>query len=251
MKKSFNKFLIIKSILCVELIIYGSFIYLDFTAKYKPVYSIVLKYIGIWLCFIIALLIGNSGHDNKDTKLLQLAFCFTVLADLFLLVLNYNSLGIFVFCFVQVTYILRHSRGRKQKCGFYKLIISLILIAAVTKLLISYLHLANIAWNNENNIVIILGSMYLFLLSCSLLKAWKTLSGKFYSKYTSFLISIGMTLFFLCDINVGISDIASSVIVNGTHIEYFSGFLVWIFYLPSQVTLALSGYRNLNYSLIK
>jgi YhhN-like protein. len=196
------------------------------------------------LCFIIVLLIGNSGHDEKDTKLLQIAFFFTVIADVFLVILDYNWLGIFSFCFVQGMYILRHSRGAKEKCKIYKIILCIILIAIVAEGVIRNLNIVSIEWNRTREGLVIIGTVYLTLLCCSLSTAWKTLNGKFYPKYTAFLISIGMTLFFLCDINVGISGIASSIIAKESQIESYSRFLVWIFYLPSQVLLALSGYRR-------
>ena len=150
MKKGINKFLIIKLMLCVELIIYCSFIYLDFSTEYKSVCSTKLKYIGIVLCLIMTLLIGNSGHDKKDTKLLQLAFSFTVSADLCMVILDYNVLGTFLFCFVQATYIVRHSRALKKKCRFYLITVSIILIVFIAKLATSKIDITNIGYDNTH-----------------------------------------------------------------------------------------------------
>lgn len=212
---------------------------MDFTTNYRSIY---LKYVSVLLCFIMVLLIGNSGRDKKDTKLLQLAFCFTVIADFFMVILDYNTIGVFLFCFVQATYIVRHSRGAKKKCRLGTIIICIILIASVVKLVISNLNIINVSQDGISEKLIIIGSVYLFLLCCSLSTAWKTINGQFYPKYSSFFIAIGMTMFFLCDINVGISVITNDIIVNGAQLGRVSRFLVWVFYLPSQVLLALSGY---------
>lgn len=242
MKRHVNKFLMIKLILCAELIIYCSFIYLDFTTKYKSVFSTSLKYTGILLCLIMTLLIGNDGHDEKDTELLQIALSFTALADLCMVILDYNVLGIFLFCFVQATYIVRHSRALKKKCRFFTIIVSSILIASIVKVGISKIDVTSSGYSSMHENLIIIGSMYFFLLCYSLFTAWRTLNGSIYPKYSSFLISIGMTLFFLCDINVGISGVMANVIISGYKIDEISRFSIWIFYLPSQVLISLSGY---------
>lgn len=244
MKKYINRLLIVRFILCLEIIIYCSFIYMDFMTKNRSIYSTGLKYIGILLCLIMSLMIGDRGHDKEDTKLLQIAFCFTAAADLCLVILDYNILGIFLFCFVQTTYIMRHNRGVKRKCRLYTVIVTIVLTAFICKLVTSNLHITDLVYNRLNEKLIMIGSVYSVLLFCSLYTAWKTLNGNFYPVYSRFLISIGMTLFFLCDINVGLSGVASNITVQGIDIESFSRFLVWIFYLPSQVLLVLSGYRR-------
>lgn len=48
----------------------------------------------------------------------------------------------------------------------------------------------------------------------------------------------GMILFALCDINVALTRIKS--------LNEISFSLIWIFYLPSQVLLSLSGYKFLH-----
>ena len=128
-RKDITNLFIVKLILCLEVIIYISFIYLDFTTKYKSVYSTSLKYIGILLCLTLSFLIGNRGHDKEDTKLLQTAFCFTAAADLCLVILGYYTMGIFLFCFVQTTYIIRHRRSVDKKNKLYKIIVFIILFA--------------------------------------------------------------------------------------------------------------------------
>lgn len=229
-----------KIIVLLELIIYCSFIYLDFNTKYTSRYSTTLKYTGIILCLILSLIIDNRCHDKEDVRLLQIAFCFTAAADLCLGILNYYKLGIILFCFVQLTYIVRHNRGSDNVCKL-SIIISSVIVVFLLEVIINNF---NFGVNGVDKKLIMIGSMYSILLCCSVFTAWRTFSGKLYPKYSCYFISIGMTLFFLCDINVGVSGVISHVFINGINIEAVSRFLVWIFYLPSQVLLALSGYKN-------
>ena len=58
------------------------------------------------------------------------------------------------------------------------------------------------------------------------------------------LAALGLSLFFLCDVSVGIFNLNYSI--HGyTMLTRVSGFLMWVFYLPSQVLLVLSFWRRL------
>jgi len=65
------------------------------------------------------------------------------------------------------------------------------------------------------------------------------------------LIPYALVLFFLCDINVALSHIfeAYPMSIGNIELSFITGFLVWIFYLPSQLLLTLSGFKN--YSIAK
>lgn len=231
---------ITKIIVLLEIIMYCSFIYLDFITKYTSKYSTTLKYIGILLCLILSFIIGNRGHDKEDVRLLQIAFCFTASADLCLVILKYHILGIILFCFVQMTYIVRHNRGTGTGFRLSIIILSIIIVFLLELIINNF----NFGVNGIDKKLIMIGSIYSILLCCSVFTAWRTFSGKLYPKYSCYFISMGMTLFFLCDINVGVSGVISDIFINGINIGAVSRFLVWIFYLPSQVLLALSGYKN-------
>ena len=58
------------------------------------------------------------------------------------------------------------------------------------------------------------------------------------------LAALGLSLFFLCDVSVGIFNLNYSI--HGyTMLTRVSGFLMWVFYLPSQVLLVLSFWRRI------
>jgi hypothetical protein len=78
--------------------------------------------------------------------------------------------------------------------------------------------------------------VYAVLLTTSLLVALKSEG----------LIAYALILFFLCDINVALSNIFQvyPVYIRGMSLAFITGFLVWIFYLPSQLFLTLSGFKH-------
>ena len=112
-------------------------------------------------------------------------------------------------------------------------------------MVISNFKMLNLGMNHIKENTIVIGTIYAVLLCYSLYTSFKTFQGKMYTLYSCFFICIGMTLFFLCDINVGISGIVNNIFLFGIDVKSVSRFLVWIFYLPSQVLLALSGYKKL------
>jgi len=65
------------------------------------------------------------------------------------------------------------------------------------------------------------------------------------AKDASFLLFlVGILLFLLCDINVGIFNFTSYVTINSNWfaaIEKFASVGMWMFYLPSQVLISLSN----------
>lgn len=240
MERNLKKYLII-TIVLIELLIYISFIYIDFTNGCSNSYSTVLKYIGILLSLTLGLMIGANGYNKKDTRLLQLALCFTATADLCLLILDYYIAGVFIFCFVQITYIIRHAGIFKKDVKIFSILIFAILV------FIMILDTNIIHINNISRGLLVIGCFYAILLIFSVYSAWKVFNRGIYTSLSCYLICIGMTLFLFCDINVAISGLINNVFIFGVSLKSVSRFLVWIYYLPSQVLLALSGYRT--YSL--
>ncbi|WP_164880693.1 lysoplasmalogenase family protein [Clostridium manihotivorum] len=186
------------------------------------------------MCFILTLLIGTKGYDNADRNLLQLAFFFTSIADFFLIIKNYYTLGVLFFILVQVTYIIRHSR-KKFFNSKYIMVDILVFAALITTAIL-------FKPDCIDNSLYIIALIYGYFLLNSLIIAWSTLSKEFYKKVSSFMIAIGMTLFFLCDINVGLYQFL--VLCYDTPSLEIIYFLVWFFYLPSQLLLSLSGYKE-------
>lgn len=198
-----------KVYLVIQLFIYIIFIYLDINKQA----SYLIKYLGIIINFLYALIlyINNKKYD----LLFLVALLFTAIADYFLLVTsNHYTIGVIFFCLVQTIY--------GYKLTSIKSFIYRITIFISTTLILPL-------FNVEQSLLNIC-SIYSFTnlsanLYCSIIK-----------KDTMF--SIGLLLFWLCDLNVGIYNIPINSLYK------LSAYLMWIFYFPSQVIITLKGEKN-------
>ncbi len=198
-----------KVYLVIQLFIYIIFIYLDINKQA----SYLIKYLGIIINFLYALIlyINNKKYD----LLFLVALLFTAIADYFLLVTsNHYTIGVIFFCLVQTIY--------GHKLTSIKSFIYRITIFISTTLILPL-------FNVEQSLLNIC-SIYSFTnlsanLYCSIIK-----------KDTMF--SIGLLLFWLCDLNVGIYNIPINSLYK------LSAYLMWIFYFPSQVIITLKGEKN-------
>lgn len=99
----FNKRFLFITIL---ILIYISFIYLDLTDGI-PLYANILKFTVIIICFCYALF---SESNNKSISYsLKAAMFFTLISDLFILILDYYIYGVLTFIIVQLLYNYRIS----------------------------------------------------------------------------------------------------------------------------------------------
>ena len=186
----------------LESILYGLFIYLDFMSKS----SVYVKYLSVILCFVFSLLFNSK---KKESRFLILTSLLTISADLFLLVLDdYYEIGIAIFCVVQSIYAL----SMKKKTLIIR---AVILVTLVVLFFMKVTQLQNL--------------LAVYSITCLLLNVVDSFS------FTSKSFTIGLILFALCDISVGLFNISDGIVGN------IAGNLMWIFYLPSQVLIALSG----------
>lgn len=235
-----TKSLLIKVSLITCIFVYIIFLYIDaITKSLGNPYSIYLKYTIIIFSFLITLLIGNNGYNKRDAILLQLSKLLTLIADYYLLIQDNFPLGVFFFCIVQTTYILRHSFMEKKR---YRNLIFL-----CTSITFSVLIFFRVKLESLDNNLVILALIYAALLVTSVYIGFSTLTRSRYSKKSSYLIGIGMFLFFLCDINVGLNALIGETTLNNMltpKIKFLIGYLIWLFYAPSQVLLACSGFKS-------
>jgi len=227
--------------LIIEIVIYIAFMYLDCSEKGSNIISNNLKFIGIILCFLFSMILYSKNTDQKDIYILRAALLFTLISDLCILILNRYTLGTMTFCIVQVLYLIRLYRFKKQigiKSSLWKYLIrnGLITIGVIFILItfkvkfdwlviVSILYFVSIVLNVGDAIWIAYKS-----------KALKTI-----------IFAFGMVLFLLCDINVGLFNISDFVAIDGvlfSKIYAFATIAMWMFYLPAQVGIALSGYSD-------
>ncbi|MCL2839688.1 MAG: lysoplasmalogenase family protein [Defluviitaleaceae bacterium] len=187
--------------------------------------TIAFKFAFVAMCFFIALISFFRCNSKKDWAWLVSGLAFTLGADYFLVLHNNHLVGIAVFCFAHVCYIIR---ADKRKLFLIPLVAGLVFIAV---------------WNGS---VIMLAGIYAALFLVNLYVNFKFLQNKKTSipKLNRALIFTGLCLFALCDVNVLIFNLPQYFNVDESLQAIFP--LIWIFYLPSQALLAISALRLLD-----
>jgi len=203
--------------------------------------SNTLKYISIILCFLITLLIEEDSINKKDVYLLQTGFFVTIFADLFFIIFDYYILGIILFCLVQIIYYIRYKGDRNYK--FTLIIIRFFIIFSLIMVIYITLNLFII----QIDFLFAIAFFYSICLLGSTIEAIKAFRNNLYPYLNKHIILWGMILFLLCDINVAITYLTRE---HFTKLCNISSLLIWVFYLPSQVLLSISGYK-FKYKLLR
>lgn len=200
--------------LTVEAILYAAFLVWDVTIGGRG--SNPIKFAGILLCLVYALYLGHLG----GSRLVPAALALTALADVFLLLLDADyALGIALFCLVQGLYFIRIVRGGGR--NLWGLRLGLFLLSLVVLKLLDLLIPLNI-----------LALFYFTNFFCNAL-ASLSCSGR-----SRRLFSIGLWLFLCCDVCVGLFQNPQLV---PPAMSPFVSVGMWLFYLPAQVLITLSG----------
>ena len=226
----FNE-LVFNITLIIFLIIYIFLLSLDLFPRYFFVSSDYINYFCILLCFFMSLLIGKNNLKKKDLRLLQLGLFLTCLADLCLIIFDFATLGVALFCLVQITYSIRY---KKTSTGFILKRFALIFVSILSLyLVINFIFV-------PLDILLVFSLFYAVCLITSVIFALKNK----YQRPNKYMVAFGMVLFLLCDINVALRNVTSLVSLPEifTQVTYkISTILIFVFYLPSQLLLALSG----------
>lgn len=190
-----------KIFISIETLIYLTFITLDFL----KINSTYIKYSGIVVCFVYTIL---DNHKRIDSSL------FTLIADLFLLVLNkHYEIGLTSFIIVQIIYIYYLGNiDNKHYKSFMTIRFSLLVIAYIV-----------IYFMKNADLLTKLVLFYFCNEFISAIEACFTVNK---------LFALGLILFVCCDVCVGLFNINIGL--------PFTSFLMWIFYLPSQVLINLN-----------
>lgn len=228
MKKINN--ILLSILIFIELLIYIYFVNGDITESYETKY---IKYISIIL--IVLYTIIYSLINKKINLFFSLGLLFTLFADTFLLLLdNYYEVGLICFNLVQTYYFIGLKNQIKKifiPQAFLRIVIfiSCLIIGITIDDLVSLLSLSYIS----------------FLI-------FNILSLLFFSekKKEEIFLLIGLILFLLCDISVGINNIAYSLDIsykNKQIIDSITDVTMWLFYLPSQIIICI--YTNLSHKI--
>lgn len=201
--------------LITETILYAAFLIWDLTIGGPG--SNPIKFTGILLCLVYSLYQSHQG----GCRLVSAALALTVLADVFLLLLNaHYALGIVVFCLVQGLYFVRIYRSNEGR-SLWGLRLSLFLLSLVVLNLLDLLIPLNI-----------LALFYFTNFFCNALSSLGCPGRNMQ------LFSIGLWLFLCCDLCVGLFQNPQLV---PPAVSAFVAVGMWLFYLPAQVLITLSG----------
>ncbi|MBZ9687035.1 lysoplasmalogenase family protein [Clostridium estertheticum] len=236
--RDFNS-LMDKVLVGIIVILYTCFLYMDFYNKDFFIASYYIKYICILLCFVLSIFANKNPlsdiEKHRDVFLLQLALFITAIADLCLVIFDFYILGVVLFSLVQITYSVRYA-SKKPKATLIKFLIIFLCIA------FSYCT-ANI-FIEEINILFPVSLFYFICLLFSVSGAIVAFKDNLYPSPSKYMIVFGMIFFLLCDICVALSNLSGLLPLIGHSmglVQHISSLLIWFFYLPSQLLLALSG----------
>lgn len=204
-----------KIFIAVQAVLYASFMLRDISGAGD---SRWIKYASIALCLAFSAFLSERGGE----KLVTAALGFTLAADTFLLLLDSSyAVGVALFCAVQALYfarIYRANGGHSAALARLALFAAGLVLLAILKLL-SPLNL-----------------LVCFYFTSFLCNAVQSMSIK------KPLFSVGLILFLCCDICVGIHNMPG---MFPTQMQSFADIGMWMFYLPSQVLITLSGSKKL------
>lgn len=210
--------------LTAEILIYFIFLILDMN-KIQSGMSECLKYSGILLCFFYAVILAEKKkyRNVRNVNLSKtVALLFTLSADYFLLIRNeHYEIGVFFFCLVQSCYLTCTSKAWGKH-----LVVRIVFTAAVA--LCCYF-----------------GNILVFLLLFYGISSIGNLLLLFYRK-TDFWLLSGLTLLFFCDLCVGVVNAGNYINLSISKVFFqIAAFLMWTFYLPSQVLIVISIKKSL------
>lgn len=201
--------------LALEGLIYARFLFLDLVGQGAAGNGV--KYLGIILCTLFAWYQGSHG----GSRLVAWALTLTLGADWFLLMLDrYYALGLLLFCGVQGLYLLRISQANGGRTLWGA---RLVLMSPLPRPAGRF----RAADGREPA-----GPGLLLQLpvqrgpGCQAPRGW----GRQFA--------LGLMLFLCCDVCVGIFQ---SPGLLPPALEAFASLGMWLFYLPGQVLIVLSG----------
>lgn len=217
--------IVISLFLLIEIALYLSFLILD--ANPGNFDTTWFKYSGVILCLLFSIYCSLKKKE-KIHIFIPVALVFTLISDYFLLIntnIDFFIPGLVTFIITQLIYFLLISYKRKKKNEFIINIVLRVFVSSILILISSIL--VQIDWLVAFALIYFTQLLINFGYSICLVKEEK--------KYLIF--ALGLLIFIACDINVGLNNVH---IIDG--IDYkIVNYLMWLFYLPSQVLLASSN----------
>lgn len=227
----------------IQVILYVSFLLIDFFGK-DIILSSSIKFSIIILCFCYALFTKSSA-DKSILFCLKVGLFFTLISDLFILILDLYIYGVITFIIVQQLYGIRisaaannHSSEERKVSILQSFMVRFAIQISVALLVYYLLQISGV----KIDVLLVVSVFYFICILNNALRAMIIIGQKKMDR--SFLIfTIGMVLFLLCDINVGLFNITMFVSLPEDVYQVLyslSSILMWAFYAPAQVLITLS-----------
>ena len=188
-----------------------------------------IKFAFIGLCFLIALCSYWFCYSKRDWAYLVSAMGFTLTADFFLVIRHSYHVGVLVFCFVHMAYIMR-VRGESPSYSKFS-----VAIAFMIGILIG-IFLPALGFP----LLVRLATLYAFLFAVNIIAHIK-----YYRRggHNRRIMLAGLILFALCDIHVMLFNLPHFLPVPH-EIALWGQRWIWVYYAPSQLLLSVSAARN-------
>lgn len=190
-----------------------------------------------------------------DRTLLCIALSFTVLADIFLLFTDLYIIGVSCFIVVQIIYLIRFIyiklnilridgrvlRMEKKHRGVFLFFTQMVLRVLLSGIVIGFLYIMKVPLDT----LLFITVFYIINFITNILSVMFNFSRKHYFQgdIRLGLFLIGLILFFLCDMMVGIYNMSGYFTFSSETYRFLlqiSGIGMWMFYLPGQVMITLS-----------
>lgn len=195
-------------------------------------YVFAFLFIFLDLFFAIILILFFERLRNLSTFLLVLGLFFTMIADIFLIICDERFVeGLICFSLVQITYLIKLLLEKNDKSLTIKYFIVLVLILFVAQIV------AYLIFRDYYDIIILIAVLYGTLFIGNIVLT----SMKFIK---NILFSIGMILYFLCDICVAMDYLSSNGFSFFAFINQLPINLIFFFYLPGQILITFSIYKK-------
>lgn len=194
----------------------------------------LVKYLSILLCNLFAFICA-FWLRQKENYILFSGLFFTGISDYFLLFTNNFTFGMFTFCVVQTLYLVYLYLLGDRRRGIPSRLIMNIILWAITLFVLFTVHI-------PVNLLLIIVVFYFISILHNVITA--AINARCKPNRRNLIFAAGMFLFLLCDINVGIYNMNGFINIESagfTKIYQFSEVAMWMFYLPAQVCIALSG----------
>lgn len=239
-KKITRNHKIVYTFLVIEFLCYVLFLYLDIfqTANEGLTkLSLWMKWFSIVVCFFFVALHRPAEYRKKEKSVVSAALFFTVIADFFLLLTDWSIVGVLCFLVIQTIYLYRLTMWNED-IVFTKRIMGRFLCGIV-------IFLCAMLVGSSRSIGFLAVAIYFASLLDNI-----TVSASIYfyhvgSKRKSGCFFAGLCLLFLCDVQVAIYNANMFINLQELPIIFnlvkFAAVAMWLFYLPSQVLITLSG----------